>query len=207
MTFTCSELLEKHPQAWQQATVHPFLAGCKSGTIQDSQFDTWLVQDYLFVIEFTRFVARVLANAPADNFEIILGGLSALKAELNWFQTQAKERKLTLETDKQPTCQEYCEYLEELADKSYPVQATAFWAIELAYNQAWQLPGKMSPAYQEFSDRWGNPDFTEYVQFLEKQADRALFTAKPSEQQQAQVAFLQIAHLEKDFWQMAFNAS
>ena len=31
MTITCSQLLEKHSQAWKQATVHPFLTQCQLG--------------------------------------------------------------------------------------------------------------------------------------------------------------------------------
>ena len=206
MSLTCKQLLQ-HTQAWQKATVHPFLEQCKLGTIQPQQFNTWLVQDYLFVVDFTRMVGRVLAIAPPHHFEVILGGLSALKDELNWFKEKAAQRQLDLDTQKQPTCSEYCDYMHSLATMPYPVQATAFWAIELAYNQGWQLPGAMPEAYTEFADRWGNTGFTEYVKLLEQQADEALQTASETVQQQAESAFLQVARLEKDFWQMAFNAA
>ena len=61
--------------------------------------------------------------------------------------------------------------------------------------------------YTEFAARWGNAGFTEYVKLLEQQADEVLQTSSEKVQQQAEEAFLQIARLEKDFWQMAFNAS
>ena len=206
MTLTCKQLLQNHSQVWQKATVHPFLDRCKSGTIERQQFNTWLVQDYLFVVEFTRMVARILAMAPAHHFDVLLGGLIALKDELNWFQEKASERQLNLKTEKQSTCTEYCNYMESLAAMPYAVQATALWAIELAYNQGWQLPGKMPDPYNEFADRWGNPGFTEYVKLLEQQADEALQTASEAVHKQAEEAFLNVAKLEKDFWQMAFNA-
>ncbi|AFY75583.1 MAG: TenA family transcriptional regulator [Hydrococcus sp. C42_A2020_068] len=205
MTLTCQQLLQNHPQVWQQATVHPFLEQCHLGTIQPQQFNTWLVQDYLFVVEFTRFVARVLANAPQEHFDVILDGLSALKDELIWFEAKAAERKLNLKTQKQATTTEYSQYMAQTNEMPYPVQATAFWAIELAYNQAWQLPGTMPEPYAEFANRWGNPGFTEYVKLLEKQADEALATACDRIQKQAESAFIQIACLEKDFWNMAFD--
>gem|GEM_PF-6766471 len=65
-----------------------------------------------------------------------------------------------------------------------------FWAIKLAYNQGWQLPGQMSEPYNEFAQRWGNPGFTEYVTLLEKQANQVLPEASESIQQQAESAFL-----------------
>jgi len=207
MTLICKQLLQNHSQAWQEATVHPFLEQCKSGTIQPQQFNTWLVQDYLFVVDFTRMVGRVLAIAPTHHFDVILAGLSALKDELNWFKKKAAERQLDLNTQKQPICTKYCDYMHSLATMPYPVQATALWAIEFAYNQGWQLPGMMPKPYTEFAERWGNSGFTEYVKLLEQQADEVLQTASETIQQQAEAAFLQVARLEKDFWQMAFNAT
>ena len=203
MTITCDQLLEKHSQAWRAATVHPFLTQCQSGTIQPRQFNTWLVQDYLFVVKLTRFVARILANAPTHHFDILLSGLNALSDELIWFKAKAEERQLNLSTERKATCSQYCEYLELLASMPYAVQVVTLWAIELAYNQGWQLPGPMPEPYAEFADRWGNQDFTEYVKLLEQLADEVLSTADATIQVRAESAFLEISRLEKEFCSMA----
>lgn len=206
MPLTCQYLLQTHSPIWTQATIHPFLSSCKAGTIRPEQFNTWLGQDYLFVKEFTRMVARVLAAAPDAHLDSLLSGLGALKDELLWFQAKATERQLTLNTPRQTTCQQYCDWMANLAATPYPVQATALWAIEYAYNQGWQLPGPMAEPYTEFADRWGNPGFTAYVHILAQQADAVLAVAPDKVQQQAERAFLQVAELEQAFWQMAFNA-
>ena len=203
MSITCDRLLEKHAQVWRAATVHPFLTQCQLGTIQPKQFNTWLVQDYLFVIEFTRFVARVLANAPTHHLDILLSGLNALSDELIWFKVKAEERQLNLSTEPQATCSKYCEYLKLVASMPYAVQATTLWAIELAYNQGWQLPATMPEPYAEFAHRWGNRDFTEYVKLLEQLANEVLSTADETIQAEAESAFFKIARLEQDFWSMA----
>ena len=150
--------------------------------------------------------ARLLTIAPPSHFDILLDGLAALKDELNWFKVKATERQLNLATPPQPTCREYCQFMEQLATQPYGVQAIAFWAIELAYNQGWQLPGPMPEPYSEFADRWGNSNFTEYVQLLQQQADEALSMVKDEIQQQAETVFLRVAKLEQAFWQMAFSA-
>lgn len=205
MSITCQQLIQHYQQSWEQATVHPFLKECQSGKIKPEQFNTWLVQDYLFVVEFTRFQAQVLANAPVKHFDIILGGLATIKDELNWFQEKASERELDLNTSKQQTCQAYCQYLEKLSEMSYPIQAMALWAIELAYNQAWQKPGEMVAPYHEFAQRWGNIQFTEYVKLLEQQADEVLADTDQEMDKHIASAFIKIASLEKDFWQMAYQ--
>ena len=202
----CQSLLSAHSEAWQSATVHPFLQQCQQGTIAARQFNTWLVQDYLFVTEFTRMAARLLSVAPTEHFVTLLSGLGALRDELIWFKAKADERSLALSADAQPTCETYCQFMQELSDQSYAVQATAFWAIELAYNQGWQRHSPMAEPYAEFADRWGNPGFTDYVKMLEEQANQALSTASEDERAQAEQAFLEVARLEEKFWQMAFSA-
>lgn len=205
MSLTCASLLNKHADAWNLATQHPFLDACKTGDIKPAQFNTWLVQDFLFVTEFTRMVARLLSVAPVEHFDTILGGLAALKDELNWFREKAAERDVDLNSARQETCARYGDFMERLGLEPYSVQATAFWAIELAYNQAWQLPGPMRPPYHEFADRWGNQDFTGYVALLEKQADGTLATAAKPDLIRAEDVFLKVADLERQFWQMAFG--
>ncbi|HEY9762510.1 MAG TPA: TenA family transcriptional regulator [Trichocoleus sp.] len=207
MAITCQHLIQTHAAAWEKATVHPFLTSCKTGTIRPEQFNTWLVQDYLFVKEFTRMVGRVLASAPDGHLDSLLSGLEALKDELRWFQDKATERQLDLNTPQQTTCQQYCEFMASLATAPYAVQATALWSIEYAYNQGWQLPGPMPEPYTEFADRWGNPGFTKYVKILAQQADETLATATPEVEHQAEAAFMLVAELEEAFWQMAFNAA
>ena len=78
----------QHEQAWSLALHHVFLSDCKRDNIRKSQFDTWLVQDFLFVREFTRLAATLLSVAPYSDFNVLLGGLVALKSELNWFEVR-----------------------------------------------------------------------------------------------------------------------
>ena len=44
------------------------------------------LQDYLYVVEFTRCFARVLATAPVQHYAVLIGGLAALSDELQWYQ-------------------------------------------------------------------------------------------------------------------------
>ncbi|TVR13920.1 MAG: TenA family transcriptional regulator [Phormidium sp. GEM2.Bin31] len=205
--LTCATLLETYPDLWRDATRHPFLDRCQSGTIEPHQFNTWLTQDYIFVTEFTRFLANGLAAAPVAHFDVLLGGLNAIRDELAWFREKAAERDLSLDSPSQTTCETYCQLMASWFVQPYAVQATALWAIELAYNQGWQLPGAMVSPYDEFAQRWGNPGFTDYVKHLEKQADESLAEASETVQRQAEAVFQEVARQEQAFWQMAFVQS
>lgn len=86
--MSCADMFRKHENAWLLAFDHDFLHECKTGTIGKTQFDAWLVQDYLFVREFTRLAATLLTKAPHSDFDVLLGGLEALRSELSWFQVR-----------------------------------------------------------------------------------------------------------------------
>eukprot|EP00127_Corallochytrium_limacisporum_P001958 Clim_evm1s90 gene=Clim_evmTU1s90 len=202
-TFTCQGWIDKNEALWRRATVHPFLSQCQTGEIKDVQFNTWLVQDYLFVQELTRMAGRVLSKAPLDHQDTILSGLVALKAELIWYQEKAAERNLSLDVPRHPTCQKYVEFMHSLQDASYDVEIMAWWAIEYVYNQAWQIPGPMKEPYTEFADRWGNAGFTAYIDLVRVQAESVL---KPENYAEADRAMVEVAKLEEQFWEMAFSA-
>ena len=204
MPTAVTDWMSQHGGAWERAVVHPFLDQCADGTIDPRAFNRWLVQDRLFVLEFTRFAARLVQTCPVAHLDTLLGGMGALKDELLWFEAKADERGLTLDVRPLQACSDYCAFMRGLYKAPYPVQAVGFWAIERAYNEAWQRPGPMPAPYDEFADRWGNPGFSAYVEQLTAQADEALAATNETERRPAEVIFLDIAGLESRFWQMAF---
>ena len=54
-------LLARHSAAWQAATVHPFLAGVRDGSLPADSFDSWLAQDYLYARALGRAQSRITA--------------------------------------------------------------------------------------------------------------------------------------------------
>ncbi|MBD3418968.1 MAG: TenA family transcriptional regulator [Chitinivibrionales bacterium] len=207
MLITCKNLTTEYRLEWDRAIRHPFLAECKSASITPAQFNTWLVQDYLFVTEFARMAGRLLSVAPVKHMDTLLGGIGALKDELIWFVEKAQERALDLCTATQKAGADYRKFMASLGSEPYAAQAVAFWAIEAAYNQAWRKPGPMSPPYDEFAVRWGSENFGEYVAALENQANEALFEGGSDSQARAKHVFRTVAELENRFWDMAYQVT
>ena len=58
-------LVSRHEAAWRAATVHPFLAGVRDGSVPENCFDRWLAQDYLFAQALMRAQCRIVAAAPS----------------------------------------------------------------------------------------------------------------------------------------------
>ena len=97
---------------WTGVVQPPFIKCCVDGSITEAQFHTWLIQvctglpllqsahmaestqtkqdlqDYHYVIAFTRFTGQILAEAPIQHMDALLSGLSALSGELSWFRVR-----------------------------------------------------------------------------------------------------------------------
>jgi len=204
MTMTATELLTRHAELWTSATRHPFLRAVREGTLSAGAFAAWLAQDYHFVADLLTFQARLLARAPRPAQAVLVGGLTALEAELTWFEGHAARRTVDLAAPRHPTTEAYRALLERLDAAPYPVALTALWAIERAYLDAWRFAAPGHADYREFVEHWTVPAFGEYVAGLERAAEAAL-AAHPKEQGAAEAALAEVALLERDFWQMAWS--
>lgn len=199
------DLIKHHEPSWRKAIRHPFLDGVREGTLPEGVFERWLVQDYLFVLDGLAFQSRLIPRAPRHDQALIIGGLLALEAELGWFEEKARERGLALDASRHPTNVAYGEFLASLEDEPYPAAIVALWALELAYLEAWRGAAPGHPEYREFVEHWTTPEFADYVSGLEQATDAALGEASGEEKEHADAAFLEVARLERDFWEMAFS--
>lgn len=198
-------LLDRHREEWRDATHHPFLEAVSEGTFPTGALEAWLVQDYLFVSDLLVFQARLLARTPRPAQAVVAGGLVAIEAELGWFEEKAAGRGLDLDTKRHPTTAAYRDLMTVLEGEPYTVAVTALWAIEQAYLEAWRNAAPGHPDYKEFVEHWTTEEFAEYVAGLRTAADAALETAGEDERKRAEAAFLEVARLERDFWEMAWS--
>ncbi len=197
------DLLARYPDVWHAATHHQFLDAVRDGSLKSNAFTTWLVQDYLFVLDELTCQARLLARAPRSGQKILVRGLSAIESEAEWFETHAQQCGLSLEVPRNPTTAAYHNLLESLDREPYPVAITAIWAIERAYLEAWKGAIPCHPCYQEYAEHWANAEFERFVADLEQVATDALESGQVDKAVEA--TFLKIARLEHDFWQMAWQ--
>src|ERR1700675_4321225 len=70
---------------WRAYTEHPFIVGLADGTLPETAFRHYLVQDYLFLIEFARAYALAIYKSPelADMRESAAGLSAILDVEMD----------------------------------------------------------------------------------------------------------------------------
>jgi formylaminopyrimidine deformylase / aminopyrimidine aminohydrolase len=151
---------------WSAATRHPFLSAVREGTLSDSAFDRWLVQDALFVGDLLTYQARLLARAPRAAQGVLAGGCVALVAELDWFEVQAGRRGLELEQPALPATLAYRELLGRLDAAPYEAAVLALWVLERVYLLGWAFAAADTCPFGEFVEHWSTPAFAEYVDAL-----------------------------------------
>ncbi len=200
-------LLRFHRDLWRLANRNPFVLGVKDGSLAKAAFERWLVQDRHFAEGLFVAQSRVLAMAPPGDRALLLGGLHALAAELAWFESKLRARRLDSEGPVHPVCRGYVDYLQTLAFAPYAAAIVAVWALERAYLEAWGHARPGARPYREYVERWTSASFARYVKRLEQAAAAALLAASARESAQAEAAFVQVVLYELDFWSMTLEAS
>jgi thiaminase/transcriptional activator TenA len=166
------DLINEHAELWQLATHHSFVEGIRSGSIPKKVFDSWLTQLYHFVKAFARTQARIIAQAPLEDVRILVDGLKAVMAELDWFENKAQEREISFDVPLGPVVRAHIDFLLALTYETYPHQIVVLWAIERIYLEAWKSTLSGSSTYRDFTEHWTTYD--DYAQALEAAANRAM---------------------------------
>ena len=199
-------LLARHAAAWQAATVHPFLAGVRDGSVPADSFDRWLAQDYLYARALVRAQSRIVAEAPLADVGLLAGGVVAIVGELGWFEEMAARRGLALDAPMHPANRAYCDFLLALTYSAYPAQITAIWALERTYLESWEGARPGAEPYREFVERWTTDAFRSYVGDLQTVVDRELASSAGEQAQEAADAFVWVTRHERGFWDMAMSS-
>lgn len=193
----CSLVVDAGP-LWPEGTKAKFLDSIQDGTLPKEAFDRWLVQDYLFAKGLTTFQAIAAARAPRSAQRVLIAGLGAMDAELEWFEQLGEDRGLDLNDRQHKTCARYVDYLVAAAyTKPVEVLLAILFGVEAAYLSGWSAL-KASGPYAEFVKRWSNEYFLEYVHQLH---DATL--AHPHAEQQDE--FNEVLRHERDFWTMTYE--
>lgn len=195
--MTGDELIRGQPELWRAAVRHPFLAGVRDGSLPEAAFRAWLVQDYLYLEDLLRFQAGLLRVAPRRAQAVLAAGLVALESELGWFEAQAGRWQALLDGERTPLTRRYRDFLEEQLAVGWEPAVTALWALERAYLEAWAAAAPGAPAYRRFVEHWTAPGFAEYVRGLQAAVGDG----------GDENAFRRTLELERDFWEMAWQAA
>ena len=216
MKFT-ERLLEKTLPIWRQNHNHPFVQEIGNGTLDQEKFRFYMVQDYLYLIDYAKVFAVGTMKATdvemMGKFAALLNG--TLNTEMDLHRKYAARFGITeeeLENAKpSPIVLAYTHYMLHVSQNGSLAEVVAallpcawsYWEIgkELA-----ELPGALDhPLYGDWIRMYSSKDFGELATWCLELMDETAEGKPESELVRLEEIFLNTTRYEYMFWDMAYT--
>ena len=204
---------------WRAYTEHPFTNGLADGSLPEAAFRHYLVQDYLFLIEFARAYALAVYKSPslADMREAASGLSAILDVEMNLHVKLCADWRLSpADLEQAPPAAEMLAYTRYVLDAGMRGDLLALKVAlapcvigyaEIATRLA-ARPGAdaATNAYRVWIDEYAGAPYQEVAAkaraHLDHLADRYVTPAREAE---LIAIFREATRLEADFWEMGWR--
>ena len=205
---------------WRAYTEHPFTAGLADGTLPEAAFRHYLVQDYLFLIEFARAYALAVYKAPQlDDMREAASGLSAiLDVEMNLHVKVCAGWGLSpRDLEQAPPASETLAYTRYVLDAGMrgdlltlrvALAPCVIGYAEIAAGLA-ARPGACAATnpYRVWIEEYAGAAYQEVAAGARRHLDRlASLYVTPAREAELVAIFRDATRLEADFWEMGWRA-
>jgi thiaminase/transcriptional activator TenA len=195
----------------ERQLAHPTVRGIAAGTLPEARFRAWLVQDYLFLLDYVRLFALAAARAPDSD---ALGRLvdlahSTFHQELSLHRAYAAEFGLDEadldRAEKAPACGAYTDFLLRTAATADFAEVVAallpcMWGYSMLGRALAAAGPPAEPRYRRWVETYADPAFAELAGWCAGLLDRAAEGLPPARLAACERAFLAgLAH-ELAFW-------
>ncbi|NVK34826.1 MAG: thiaminase II [Rhodobacteraceae bacterium] len=212
-------LREDNKAVWQRYTQHNFVMSMARGDLPEESFKTYLQQDYLFLIQFSRAYALAVYKASnlADMREALEGLKALLDVEMELHVELCAQWGIT-KTDLEalPEASEtigYTRYVLEtgmsgdLLDLQVALAPCILGYAEIGRANLASMPeGPMAAAYRRWFEEYGGDAYQEAAGAFENWMNNtAADVMTPVRYGRLSTIFAQATQLEGDFWQMGLK--
>ena len=213
MSFS-DELLEDGQHIWKAQKEHPFVTELADGTLDPAAFETWVRQDYRYLLDYARTFAIGGTKARDEETMTSLLGVAhtTLDYEMDLHREFAADYGLSVEelesTTKAPTCVAYTNFLVRTAHEGSLAEiAAAIYPCGQGYLDIAEHMAELADEehrYTPFIEKYTSEEFYEAVDWMRELVDRC-GERYPGEHDAMREAFLTSARLEHQFWEMAYT--
>ena len=210
--------IEKRALSIRQAILaHPFITGVGDGSLPVEKFRYYMMQDYAYLIDYSRVLA--LASARAPDLET-MGWFAqlldeTLNTEMELHRTYCAElgisRQQLEDTQPAPTTIGYTSFLLKVAHQGgFGELVAALLPCQWGY---WEIGDHLARRvgtggkhlYSQWIQMYSSAEFTVLAQYIRGLADRLGNQAGPVEREAMAEAYLTSLRFEHMFWDMAYN--
>lgn len=215
---TTERLLKATEHIWAGYHTHPFVRGIADGTLAEEKFRYYMIQDYLYLIDYAKVFAVGVAKArDMETMRLFSGYIhQILDGEMDIHKDYMKRLGISLEEAEHTPMSldnlSYTSYMLRIAYEGGAGEtAAAILSCALSYEViarqiVAQNPGAANhPFYGEWVRGYANEEYHEGNQILIELTER--LTAGYSEEQLAWLTdiFVNCSRYEGAFWDMAWE--
>ncbi len=193
-----------------------FIRELKEGSLSQNIFQHYIIQDAIYLGEFSRTLAIIAAKAPTPELQLqfMRNGQDAIVVERSLHEEFFAEfdisPQVALTSQPSPTCLNYTNFLLATAYQySFPVSVAAvlpcFWIyLEVGKHIYQQSQNRVNP-YQKWIDTYVDVDFETSVQRLIEVANLMATKVGAAEWKLMTQVFYRASQFEWMFWDSAYN--
>lgn len=210
------ELRQSAAPIWEADLKHPFVRGIADGTLPTEKFKFYLIQDYLFLLDYSRVFAYGAIKAHDEATMALFAKLlnETLNTEMDLHRGYCQKFGISpaeMEAAPMaPTTHAYTRHMLHvaqigtLADVIAGVLPCQWGYAEIGTNLAEQ-GGSSEPLYQEWIDMYASPEFLALGEWLRNLLNEITIDSSPAEKKRLQKHFLLSSRYEYLFWEMAWT--
>ena len=210
-----AELRKHADKIWEANFNHPFVQGIGRGTLEKDKFIFYLKQDYVYLIDFSRYFALMAARAAnltlMTGFTELLYGI--LKGEMELHRGICADFGITPEelekTQRAPDCLNYTSFLIKSALLGTTGEVLAgFMPCGWGYIEIGQRLKKQGlpqeKHYRQWVESYASDEYDALIRHYRDLLDDYALTAPGPEMKSMQDQFVTCSRLEYMFWEMAW---
>ncbi|KZE10784.1 thiaminase II [Priestia aryabhattai] len=209
-------LYEKLQPIWRQNHNHPFVQGMGDGTLEKEKFRFYMIQDYLYLIDYAKLFAIGAMKATdlqtMGKFAALLD--STLNEEMSLHREYAKKFEISeKELEKaqpSPTTLAYTHYMLHVGQSGTLAELVAallpcMWSYWEIGKELSEKPGANNEFYREWIEMYSSEEFGELATWCINLFDSLTEDKSEVELEKLEEVFLNTTRFEYMFWDMAYN--
>lgn len=215
---TTRHLLDASKDIWEGYHAHPFVRGIADGTLNKEKFQYYMVQDYLYLIDYAKvFTIGVAKAQDMDVMRLFAGYVSQiLDGEMDIHKGYMQRLGIVLyEAEQAPVALDnlsYTSYMLRVAYEEGPSEiAAAILSCALSYEVIAKKIIKMNPSctdhpfYGEWVRGYADPGYAQANQKLIDLIERLTENYSEPQLLRLEEIFTVCSRYEASFWDMAWE--
>ncbi len=204
---------------WDSYYDHPFVKGIGSGGLEIEKFRYYMIQDYLYLLEYSKIFALGVVKAKDENTMRLFAGLvnSTLNSETNIHKDYMKRLNISYEevATAKPSLANtsYTNYMLWVSQNEGLLQLavtvlSCSWSYKLIGDKLNEISGsEQHEFYGEWIRGYSSPEYSIANNNIINLVDRLGEDCPKEEIENLKTIFINCSRYEYMFWDMAYNLS